>query len=626
MYMKTLRNIFSVMLATVAMTGFFSCTEESPVYEPAKVESGAQVYFSQDVVAVTDYNIRGVESLPIQVNRVNKEADASIAVEATCDCPAIKFPAEVKFAAGEATANYVITIDQTGIAENTPYSICLKLTADTTAYGVCKYEFKVASNLPWIKFSKGHMTEAWWGEEEDETMYFQQVSETMRYCYISDCFDTEGGAVATDYYFYWNTATNEISVPMQYMGFTNGGLPVYVSDAAAFFEGYYGNDKLVANGYKDAADYAYNAQGYNRPYYDGNGGFYLGDFYYYDPQGEKAGSGFQFGGTQDCFIAETDENGTAFVRKDYTLEVAYVGKFFDKNDNPGVLAYVTPGADVENVRVAVCPKGSEQDCINGVLAESYAFAEIAAEGTAFVPFNEEPVDGKYTIVAISFGGGEAQELATASFSYEGVGPKATWHSLGTGAFVEDFVTTFFNVENVVCEVEIEESDETPGLYRLINPYGAAYPYNEEGDWDASTTYYMVVDATDPAYVWIPIFDSGMNWGYGNFIFGSYVGYYVENGYAPADCQAAGVAAGTLADGVISFPEKSCVIGMTEYKDGAFSLANVNGAFKVILPSAYTPATAPARRDVNRNYVEIAPKADMKLYYQPKDLSEINCGR
>jgi hypothetical protein len=43
--------------------------------------------------------------------------------------------------------------------------------------------------------------------------------------------------------------------------------------------------------------------------------------------------------------------------------------------------------------------------------------------------------------------------------------------------------------------------------------------------------------------------------------------------------------GTLENGIITFPERSLLMSMANYEDGAMYYANNNGAFKVVLPSA-----------------------------------------
>ncbi|MBO4590372.1 MAG: hypothetical protein J5698_05325 [Bacteroidaceae bacterium] len=203
--------------------------------------------------------------------------------------------------------------------------------------------------------------------------------------------------------------------------------------------------------------------------------------------------------------------------------------------------------------------------------------------------------------------GYLETIATAT--YTTAEDPETWHALGTGLYTEDCMTTFFNVQNLTYEVQIEESDRTPGRYRVVNPYGAAYPYNEEGDYDADNNYYMIINAENPEAVWMPRFDTGMNWGYDNVLIISYAGYMIERGYSLDDCIAGGVPFGTLADGVITFPAEALLIQMPGHKE-AWSYSNVNGLFKVVLPSAYNggASTAPAMR-VNRTEVNATSKVE-----------------
>lgn len=156
---------------------------------------------------------------------------------------------------------------------------------------------------------------------------------------------------------------------------------------------------------------------------------------------------------------------------------------------------------------------------------------------------------------------------------------APWVSLGVGTIVDDYITGFFGVENVSWAVEIEANQIVPGYYRLVNPYGAGYPYNEPGDFDASKDYYLEIHAEDPAKVWIPTTTYGMDWGYGNFIFGSLAGYYMAKG----DEASAAEYFGSLQDGIISFPADALLIGMSDYNDGGLYTCNGSGAFKIVMP-------------------------------------------
>ena len=163
-----------------------------------------------------------------------------------------------------------------------------------------------------------------------------------------------------------------------------------------------------------------------------------------------------------------------------------------------------------------------------------------------------------------------------------VGMPAPWESLGNCTFVEDFMTTFYSVGNDPYEVEIEENSVTPGYYRLVNPFGAAYYWNEEGDWDDSQDWYLEIHAEDPDGVYIYCQETGMDWGYGNIVVGSLAGYYMENyGYTLDEMKSYGYT-GTLEDGIITFPYATLLIKMPDYYDGYY-YANYNSAFMVALP-------------------------------------------
>ncbi len=158
-----------------------------------------------------------------------------------------------------------------------------------------------------------------------------------------------------------------------------------------------------------------------------------------------------------------------------------------------------------------------------------------------------------------------------------------WNSIGKGMWRDDFVTSLFKVENVEYEVEILENEMTPGFYRVVYPYDSKYPYNGDGDWDSSQTYYFEIHAEKPNQVWIPVQNSGMNWGYGYMWMGSYAGYQiVNNGKSLADVADY---LGKLEKGVITFPTKSLLFGMEDYNDFALYYANTNGMFRLCLPGA-----------------------------------------
>ena len=188
-----------------------------------------------------------------------------------------------------------------------------------------------------------------------------------------------------------------------------------------------------------------------------------------------------------------------------------------------------------------------------------------------------------------------------------------WESIGMATYTEDCVTTFFNVENVSYQVEVRENTNQPGLYRIINPYGAAYPYNEEGDYDTSKEYFIEIDATDPDGVYIPgLYGTGMNWGYGEFSITSMAYYYMAAQGATFEEVKDGGYCGILADNVITFPAEGLLISMAEYNNGSLYKSNKNGAFRLdmndMTPAGAAPAKAAAARISAKRELNVTSQA------------------
>lgn len=155
----------------------------------------------------------------------------------------------------------------------------------------------------------------------------------------------------------------------------------------------------------------------------------------------------------------------------------------------------------------------------------------------------------------------------------------SWTSLGQATFRDDAMASLYGAEIVVCQAEMQECDQVPGYYRLVNPYGENYPYNEDGDWDKDNDYYLYVHAEDPEFVYILPQTLGVNWGDGEFTLMDGAGYFISVGNSPAVVKNAGYG-GTLVDGVMTWAVKDMFCGF----DGARSYyANNNGLFYIAMP-------------------------------------------
>lgn len=159
--------------------------------------------------------------------------------------------------------------------------------------------------------------------------------------------------------------------------------------------------------------------------------------------------------------------------------------------------------------------------------------------------------------------------------------KSPWVALGNCTYTDAIISELYGAPTVSYEVPIEENFVTPGVYRLVNPYGEYYPYNDPGDWDDSKNYYMVIDASNPERVLLERSTTGCDWGDGALSVWSMAGYYLQNGNS-ADAVAKAGFYGTLEDGVISWTKAGSLVAID---GGGMSQVNRSGEAKVVLPAA-----------------------------------------
>ena len=145
----------------------------------------------------------------------------------------------------------------------------------------------------------------------------------------------------------------------------------------------------------------------------------------------------------------------------------------------------------------------------------------------------------------------------------------------------DLFTALFNIDpSVEIDVNIYEHKSRKGYYKVEDPWalsialGFGYNSLEEGLADGLTTTHanFLIDASNPAQVVFAQQVAGVDIGYGDLV--------IESGYPKYFDAAAG--AGTLSEGIITFPVKGCIFAMPGYSSSAY-YANNNGMFRIVLP-------------------------------------------
>lgn len=198
------------------------------------------------------------------------------------------------------------------------------------------------------------------------------------------------------------------------------------------------------------------------------------------------------------------------------------------------------------------------------------------------------------------------------------GSDSVWTSLGMATYTDDFVTAFYTKPNYSYPVEIQECDTLPGFYRLVDPYGAAYPGNTSASMYDSEIEYMYIHAENPSQVYIEhYFLSGMvhSASYGEMRMSSIAGYRIAGGTSVAASEWGRLDTNL---GTITFPSQKLLVSMPNYHSGSWAVANKNGAFCVQLPGYPNYAFSHTLGDLIENNDGTATQ---RIYVQPESDSD-----
>lgn len=169
------------------------------------------------------------------------------------------------------------------------------------------------------------------------------------------------------------------------------------------------------------------------------------------------------------------------------------------------------------------------------------YEEIAESGNCDVPM--ENVAGKHTLVYLTIlPDGTAYQYGSEEYEYD-----PNWISLGQGELTDGFISRFLETDMTVNHgyrfeesdftypVEIEESTETPGLYRVVNPYGETSPYYGLDysvlTLDKRKRHCLTINASDPDCVYVEDSESGFYYGTYPLVLYSEAYDYLAEGYS-----------------------------------------------------------------------------------------------
>lgn len=208
----------------------------------------------------------------------------------------------------------------------------------------------------------------------------------------------------------------------------------------------------------------------------------------------------------------------------------------------------------------------------------------------------------YVFVAFSLNEGAVAETSTVGVKFQSItemgGEDANWEDMGIGQMTDDMLLQFYFEGDIIpdqyviaYDVPVQKHKTDAGMYRVLSPYSAEYFPIGLSDFESADEA-MVIDATNPQCVKIPPFVAG-SWPADNQTLEimSY-SYYLAGNNVPDGAMINAGIAGTLVNGVVSFPAAIVASDGTMPsmmavipEANAQLISNKQGLFKVVLPTA-----------------------------------------
>lgn len=493
--MKT-KNILASLLAVAAVVALPACDDDE--YTPGEQSPG--VYFPADAPESYDLALDGM-SFNVTVSRLGISEAATYSFSTVeYDNAIFSVPSTVSFAEGASTAEITITYDASKLEYDVEHQFTLAFSEEgTSSYGLRSYEFVALLPAPWTDWAElatGTYTcnNSFFGNGTEVAgmnleMRENEITGALQYripgwvlldseneTYTDLVIDATpiGGGSAICY------------VQPAYIGEHTSYGPIYMTDiytyAATVNPEYIGNYPL-----SDFIEASF--------YQAEEGRFYLYTVYY-------------------CSEGVFSNNYEFFQLdgfNDYSVSVRYNGVYTDTNGDISAVLSATLGADATDVRAAIVGESGLQATLSGILDGSVDYEEVSSSNASrfFLPV---PEAGSYTAVVAVVADNEVMQYATVQFTIEISGDDEDWTTLGEAEFLSGWIVPLFSNNQtgetidpatmpILCD--IQESKETPGYYRLKDPYHAGDFATMFGN-EATSKGYIYIDAVESDFIKVPV--------------------------------------------------------------------------------------------------------------------------
>ena len=255
---------------------------------------------------------------------------------------------------------------------------------------------------------------------------------------------------------------------------------------------------------------------------------------------------------------------------------------------------ITKGADIDQVYVVTM----EGDLAASDFADYYQnyiklLGDLTEPGTYTIEPEAEMEDGTgyYSIMAFGYDSNGNLVKKAHDQVFVVMNEDNDYQTIGTIYFDDQLVNGYYNNFTNAKDVEIQENVNTPGVYRLVDAYAG-----QSASHSSSCPHYIYLDAQDPEFVNIPASNTGLDFGDGILVYGTFGGAL---GYSKEQCTTQGFAVGSLNERTITFPTRSVLAHEKRYNDpGSWSYMNANNEMTITLPELLLNVDVLSQDDTN----------------------------
>ena len=258
-----------LVLAAAAFLGVTACQNK----ENGGGVENSDCFFIEEQLA---YNLTSNPTIIVPVARLSQGAEMTVNVNST-GSNLFTVPSSVTMENGNRIGEMEITYDPKSLTFNETYELDITISGFKSIYGYEKVHVIIEYPTSYFEYGAGTIYEDWWGEVEQKTMFMREYAENVYQCYLPECWGHDSGAgyPVQDYVFFWNTKTNKLYIPFQFMGCEDWCIGDQGSIACKFGGPDY---KAGSAQWMDYIDKVYASHAYPQPHYDpAKKAFYLSD-------------------------------------------------------------------------------------------------------------------------------------------------------------------------------------------------------------------------------------------------------------------------------------------------------------------------------------------------------------